>query len=81
MPARGLPVDLESEIRVRYNGTEVGLSAADWLGNEVVVVEVKAATSYNTEDEAPLLNEIKASGMRVGRLIDFGRAHSSSSSD
>jgi GxxExxY protein len=39
-----------------------------------VVVEMKIAKRYNDEDEAQLLNELKATGIKVGLLINFGRA-------
>jgi GxxExxY protein len=38
-----------------------------------VVVELKVARSYNAEDEPQLLNELKATGIKVGLLINFGR--------
>jgi GxxExxY protein len=31
------------------------------------------AREYQSEDEAQLLNELKATGVRVGLLINFGR--------
>jgi len=31
------------------------------------------AKAYNPEDEAQLLNELKATGFKVGFLINFGR--------
>ena len=37
------------------------------------MVELKVAKSYNREDEPQLLNELKATGTKVGLLINFGR--------
>ena len=34
---------------------------------------MKAARNYVPEDEPQLLNELKATGIRVGLLINFGR--------
>jgi len=39
----------------------------------VVIVELKVARTYNTEDEPQLLNELKATGAKVGLSINFGR--------
>jgi GxxExxY protein len=39
----------------------------------VVVVELKVAKSYNPDDEAQLINQLKATGLRVGMLVNFGR--------
>jgi GxxExxY protein len=38
-----------------------------------VIVEIKVAKRYNPEDKAQLLNELKATGVKVGMLINFGR--------
>ena len=35
---------------------------------------MKAARNYVPEDEPQLLNELKAIGIRVGLLINFGRS-------
>jgi GxxExxY protein len=43
------------------------------LVNEVVIVELKTAKNYNAEDEPQLLNELKATGIKFGLLINFGR--------
>lgn len=32
------------------------------------------AKTYNTDDEPQLLNELKATGIKVGLLINLGRA-------
>lgn len=70
---RGLTAALECEIRVTYKGIDVGIYKADVLVNQCVVVEIKIAKAYNSEDEAQLLNELKATGCKVGILINFGR--------
>jgi GxxExxY protein len=41
--------------------------------NECVIVEIKIAKSYIPDDEPQLLNELKATGIKVGLLINFGR--------
>lgn len=70
---RGLQAEIESKIKVHYKNQVVGDYSADLLVNEVVVVELKVAAQYNPADEAQLLNELKATGIRVGLLINFGR--------
>src|SRR5262249_39410719 len=70
---RGLRVEIESRIKVRYKDRIVGDYCADLFVNEVVIVELKVAAQYNAADEAQLINELKATGIRVGLLINFGR--------
>ena len=63
----------ENEIVVRYKGIVVGLYKADIWVNDSIIVELKVAKSYCSEDEAQLMNELKATGVKVGLLINFGR--------
>jgi len=71
--ARGLNAAIEAEIRVVYKNEEVGLYKADLLVSDCVVVELKVAKNYSQEDEPQLLNELKATGIKVGLLVNFGR--------
>ncbi len=71
--AHALNAEIEREIRVTYKGVEVGIYKADVFVNECVIVELKVAKTYQSEDEAQLLNELKATGIKVGLLINFGR--------
>jgi len=71
---RGLRAKIDDEVRVIYKTIEVGLYKPDILVNDCVVVSVKVAKAYRSEDEAQLLNELKATGIKVGLLINFGRA-------
>ena len=70
---RNLKADIENRTKVMYKNVEVGLYRADLLVNDCVVVELKTARTYVADDEPQLLNELKATGIRVGLLINFGR--------
>ena len=70
---RGLSAEIESEIRVMYKGAEAGFYKADLFVSKCVLVELKVAKEYCSEDEAQLLNELRATGIKVGLLINFGR--------
>ena len=69
---RGLKAEIESSLQVHYKGVLSG-SIADLFVNNAVIVELKVAKSYMPEDEPQLLNELKATGIKVGLLINFGR--------
>jgi GxxExxY protein len=71
---RGLRADVERKIKVHYKGAVVGDYEADMIVEDVVILELKVAPRYNHEDEAQLLNELKATGIKVGLLLNFGRA-------
>ncbi|MCF7808214.1 MAG: GxxExxY protein [Candidatus Marinimicrobia bacterium] len=70
---RGHDVKLEPALDVRYKGVTVGKYLADLLVDGQVIVELKVSKEYNKQDEAQLLNELKASKVSVGLLINFGR--------
>jgi GxxExxY protein len=69
----GLKVESERKIKVTYKGVVVGDYEADLFVEEKVIVELKVAKNYVSEDEPQLLNELKATGIKVGLLINFGR--------
>src|ERR1700736_1443693 len=71
---RGFAAELEKRITVRYKDVVVGDYDADLIVEGRVLIEVKIAPQYDKRDEAQLLNELKATGTRLGLLINFGRA-------
>jgi GxxExxY protein len=70
----GLQAELEHKIQVRYKGVIGGDFEADLFVGHAVMVEIKVAPQYNPSDAAQLLNELKATGVKVSLLINFGRA-------
>ena len=70
---RGAIAEIEKRIQIRYKGIVVGDYDADVLVDGCVVVEIKVAPQYDKRDEAQLLNELKATGLKIGLLINFGR--------
>jgi GxxExxY protein len=70
---RGVTAEIEKRIQVEYKGVIVGDYDADLIVNGCVAVEIKVAHQYHKRDEAQLLNELKATGLKVGMLVNFGR--------
>lgn len=70
---RGLKVELEPKLQVRFKGVVVGDYAADLLVEGKIVVELKADVEYQPAHEAQLLNELRGTGIHLGYLINFGR--------
>ena len=68
---QGLRADGQRALEVTYKDKPVGLYAADILVEDRVVVELKAVESLTRAHEAQLLNYLKASGKRVGLLVNF----------
>ncbi len=70
---RGVAAEIERRIQVQYRGVIVGDYDADLIGDGCVAVEIKINPMYDKRDEAQLLNELKATGLKVGLLLNFGR--------
>jgi GxxExxY protein len=71
--ARGFKTDIEREFRVNDKGVEVDLLKANLWVSDCVIVELKVAKAYVSDDEPQVLNELKATAVKVGLLINFGR--------
>ena len=59
-------------IKVFYEDEIVGEYFADILIDDKVIVEIKAARNLALENEAQLLNYLKATDKEVGLLLNFG---------
>jgi GxxExxY protein len=70
---RGSVVEAQKAYPVRYEGTIVGDYTADLVVDGKVIVECKAVTALDPIHDAQLLNYLKASGIHVGLLLNFGR--------
>jgi GxxExxY protein len=68
----GLEVQQQYATDVYYKGVMVGTYAADLFVEGKVIVEIKAEKEYNAKHEAQLLNYLKATGIGVGLLMNFG---------
>ncbi len=68
----GLSVESEVPMNVVYKGVSVGTYFADLLVNRLVICELKAVSQLLPEHEAQIIHYLKATGMRVGLLINFG---------
>jgi len=69
---RGLDFKSQYPIKVNYKGEEVGEYIADILVENKIIVELKTGKTINSFHEAQLLNYLKATGIKVGLLINFG---------
>ena len=68
----GISATSQAPIRVVYEEKVVGEYYADILVNNKVIVEIKAAAKLVPENEAQLLNYLKATDAEVGLLLNFG---------
>ena len=69
----GLKVQQQHLIRVFYGDHPVGDFSADLLVEDCVIVELKAARTLNEVHSAQCLNYLKATGLKVSLLVNFGQ--------
>ena len=71
--ARGIPFESHQSLRIIYKGRTLKKGyEADFVCYQQIVVEIKAIDRLTGKDEAQLLNYLKATGLHVGLLINFG---------
>ncbi len=69
---RDVRVSSQAEIAVHYKGHPVGVYYADVLIDGKVICEIKATESLSRTHEAQILHYLKATGIKVGLLLNFG---------
>jgi GxxExxY protein len=72
MEKEGMLAVSQAAISVFYDSKIIGEYYADILVDNRVIVEIKAARQFVEENEAQLLNYLKASNIEVGLLLNFG---------
>jgi GxxExxY protein len=69
---RQVEIKQQFTIDVLYKSKIAGHYIADLFVEDKVVVEIKAEREYSPQHEAQLLNYLKATGVKVGLLLNFG---------
>ena len=70
---RGSTAEIEKRVQVHCKEVVVGDYDSDLIVDGCVLVELKVNPQYDRRDEAQLLNVLKATGLKVGLLVNFGR--------
>jgi GxxExxY protein len=69
----GMKADTQKDIRITYLGAEVGVHRLDLVIDDKIVVELKAVSEFADSHMAQILSYLKASGLKTGLLLNFGR--------
>ncbi|HEY4613636.1 MAG TPA: GxxExxY protein [Bacteroidota bacterium] len=70
---RSIPSEFLKKLFVRYKGRQLKKEyEADTVCYEKIIVEYKSLDKLSGKEEAQVLNYLKATGFRVGLLINFG---------
>ena len=75
MELRQIPCRREVALPVSYKGHQLATHyQADFVCCETVIVELKALAQLSGSEEAQVINYLKATGLEVGLLRNFGAA-------
>lgn len=69
---RGLKVQRELPVEIRYLGQPVGNYRMDFVVDQRVLVEIKATESIGMVHRRQLFNYLRASTLPIGLLLHFG---------
>ncbi|MEE4271425.1 MAG: GxxExxY protein [Thermoanaerobaculales bacterium] len=68
----GLEFEQQVPVKVEYRGRLVGEYVVDLVVEGRVIIEVKAVQAVVRKHEAQLVNYLKATGIEVGLILNFG---------
>ena len=68
----GVPAQAQVPLTVHYRGHVVGQFRADLLVAGTLIIEIKAASQIVRAHEVQLVNYLRATGIRLGLLLNFG---------
>jgi len=69
---RGIPFERQKAIVIHYKDRVVGNHRLDLVVDERIIVELKAASALTDVFKQQLLSYLKATGRRLGILVNFG---------
>ena len=69
----GLNVEFQKEVTIEYLGVVVGIHRLDMMVEGKFIVELKAAKELTDVHLAQLRSYLKATGLRVGLLLNFAK--------
>jgi GxxExxY protein len=69
----GIPFSAQVELALTYKGEQlVQTHKPDFICYEKIIVELKAVKEISAEHRAQIFNYLKATGLRLGLLVNFG---------
>ena len=69
----GICLEQQKQLQVHFMGVVVGDYQADLVVEGRVLLELKSVSTLDPVHEAQIMNYLRASGIKVGLLLNFGR--------
>ena len=70
--AHQIPIEEQKVIQLIYKGKQIGVFRLDMVVDDKVVLEFKAVSELNELFKQQTLSYLKATGLKLGILINFG---------
>ena len=70
---QGLQCETQKQIKVHYEGYEVGEYYPDIIVNGILILELKASECLIEAHEFQLINYLKSTNIELGLLLNFGK--------
>jgi GxxExxY protein len=71
---RGIKCMPQQQVKVHYEGLQVGFYVADIIVEDILIIEIKAAESICEQHEYQLINYLRATDLQLGLLLNFGKS-------
>lgn len=71
--SQSLSVERQKNVAVLFRGHNIGDYKVDLVVEGKILIELKATRSIDPAHEAQLINYLKATDLKVGLLLNFGR--------
>ena len=68
----GLKAESQVQLMVMFRNQQIGEFYPDIIVEDTVIIELKAVKALSSEHYAQVLNYLKATGVEVGLLVNFG---------
>ena|SRR4030042_1983450 len=73
LTSRNIPFKSQVPLRIKYKGMVLKKEyMADLICFESIIVEIKALSKLGGNEESQIINYLKATGLKVGLLVNFG---------
>jgi len=72
LQARDIPLETEKVIDIVYDGQVIDQYRLDLVVDDKIILELKAVDELHPRHEAQLLSYLRASGLHLGLLVNFG---------
>lgn len=72
--SKGLKFENQKNVTVKYKGKKIGGHKLDLLIEDKIALELKAVEFFCAHHKAQLLSYLKATGYKLGILVNFSKA-------